>query len=133
MDILDIVRLETSKRGTLGVLKINKKVFCYTLEREYANNERNISCIPAQQYMCERVETASHGEVFQVLDVPGRSGILFHVGNTVEDTQGCILLGNMVSQLGGKRVIARSGAANYRFMERLKGVDFFHLTISEAF
>jgi len=67
------------------------------------------------------------GETFEIKDVPGRSHILFHTGNTVEDTQGCILLGR--SLWNAKNGIRESKPAFADFMEALKGKNKFTLIV----
>lgn len=91
---VEILRRESSKvYGTLGILSINKKIFCCTIEESDCENESNISSIPTGQYICRRYSSARYPNTFEVIDVTGRSGILFHAGNTEKDTQGCILVG----------------------------------------
>ena len=38
--------------GTFGVLFDEEIPFCLTVEREWKNNQRNISCIPTGFYLC---------------------------------------------------------------------------------
>jgi len=52
-----------------------------TLELPWLDNEREISCIPAGTYKCERLNHPRFGHCWWVKDVPGRSEILFHSGN----------------------------------------------------
>lgn len=133
--IIELVRLETSKNyGTLGVLKINKKVFCCTIEPPDNENERNISSIPTGQYICRRYNSPTFGETFQVIEVTGRSGILFHKGNTEGDTAGCIILGQSFEKLGShERAVINSGKTFEMFMSELSGYIEFNLTISEYY
>ena len=79
--------------GVPGVLIKGVDILCMTLEEEWKDNARNISCIPEGSYVCKRVTRPSGQVTFEVTGVIGRTGILFHTGNTEEDTQGCILLG----------------------------------------
>ncbi len=79
--ILELIRLEETMAGTFGVLKINKEVFCVTLEPPDRLNKKNKSCIPAQQYICNQVSSIKHGTTYQVMNVPGRTDVLFHAGN----------------------------------------------------
>lgn len=51
----------------------------------------------------------------KLIDVPGFEGILIHSGNTIEDTQGCILVGETRDLEGAK--IFRSREALSRLME----------------
>jgi hypothetical protein len=54
-----------------------------------------------------------------VLNVPGRTLILFHAGNRVGNTEGCILLGETIGKLSGNRAVLNSGVTFKRFMEAL--------------
>ena len=93
-----IIRDTFTKESTIGKLFINGESFSDTLENPYINNERNISCIPEGQYKV-RLRLARESATRDYLhllvqDVPNRSYILFHIGNTAKDTSGCILVGN---------------------------------------
>ncbi|MGE4520642.1 MAG: DUF5675 family protein [Desulfobacteraceae bacterium] len=131
--VVELIRLEESDQGTFGVLKIDKEMFCLTLEQDDEENMVNESSIPAQQYICRRVDSDKYGDTFEVTGVPGRSHILFHSGNFVENTKGCILLGSEFGQINGKRAVLSSGRAFYRFMAELEKEDSFHLTIKEEY
>lgn len=70
----------------------------HTLEHRWRDNKPNVSCIPAGRYDCgphgwEQGTTKKFKRVWHVKDVEGRQAILIHAGNTVHDTQGCILVG----------------------------------------
>ena len=73
-----------------------------TLELPDLGNQHNCSCIPEGSYDVIK-ETNSHGKCFRVLNVPGRDGILMHIGNYASgkkiDTEGCILPGMAFSDL----------------------------------
>ena len=137
--IVEIMRLEHSEQGVIGVMKIDKKVFCHTLELPWAENKINISCIPAKQYTCvkiktDKVNTAQIGKTFMVKNVIGRSGILFHVGNTTVDTLGCVLLGSRVGHRFDRvRSIFNSWNTFKKFMKKFENENYFSLTITEVF
>jgi len=93
-----IIRDTFTKESTIGKLFINGESFCDTLENPWLDNQRNISCIPGGQYNV-RLRLARESATRDYLhllvqDVPNRSYILFHRGNTAKDTSGCILVGN---------------------------------------
>jgi hypothetical protein len=132
--ILELVRLEEdSRHGSFGVLKINKQVFCVTLEPPDLLNEKNRSSIPAQQYDCFRYRSPRYGETFQVMNVPGRDKILFHAGNVEGDTMGCILLAQHFGKLAGNRAVLNSGETFKAFMALLQDFTVCHLTIKEQY
>lgn len=85
-------------RGAL--VQDNGRVLCHTLELPWKNNQRNISCIPAGKYDVIKVESPKFGSCFYVKDVPDRDAILFHSGNSIKDTRGCIIVGLDVSDTG---------------------------------
>ena len=64
-----------------------------TLERPWIFNERKVSCIPTGTYLVKRHISPKFGQCFKIHDVKGRSDILIHSGNVVNDTLGCILVG----------------------------------------
>ena len=130
--VVELIRLEENERyGTFGALKIDKQVFCCTLEPPDRENRPNISSIPVQQYLCRRYSSKRHPDTFQILNVPGRTYILFHAGNTARDTAGCPLLGSHWDKLKTDRAVLNSGATFDKFMEVMKNQQVFHLTIIE--
>ena len=131
---IKIVRLENSfEGGAIGALLICNKAFCVTLEPADQDNAPNHSCIPASQYLCQRWESRRFGETFKVLNVPKRTDILFHRGNTDDDTTGCIILGITWGNLSGDRAVLNSGKSFESFMDALKDHDEFILTIREVY
>ena len=132
MKIVELIRLEESDQGTFGVLRIDKEVVCCTLEPSDHENMQNRSSIPCQQYICKPVESPKHGGTFEVTHVPGRSHVLFHAGNVVDSTEGCILLGQYFGKLRGQRAVLNSGET-FRFFLQQVGCKPFHLTVYERF
>jgi hypothetical protein len=92
-----IIRETFTEVSTIGKLFLDGEFLCDTLENPYLNNQRNISCIPEGLYKV-RLRTARESATKEYLhllvqDVPDRSLVLFHTGNTAKDTRGCILVG----------------------------------------
>lgn len=129
--ILELIRHEEGESGTLGILMIQKQMAFFTLEPQDRLNKIAMSSIPSQQYLCKRWVSPKYGETFRVLDVPGRSSILFHWGNWQENTGGCILLGTTI--LKERRGIGNSKKAFRLFMKMVKNYDLIHLTIKEVY
>jgi hypothetical protein len=132
--VLEVVRLEENRRwGTFGALRIDKQVFCATLEPADLENRQMVSSIPAQQYMIERHLSPRHGTTFKIQDVPDRSDVLFHPGNLFSNTAGCVLLGRDWGRLHEARGVTASGITFERFMAIMAGIDEAHLTIIEHY
>ena len=134
LPVLELIRLEEHHLfGTFGVLKINKSVFCVTLELSDRENIRDISSIPVQQYECHKFNSPKFGKTYKIMGVPGRTNVLFHGGNFIKHTTGCIILAQYFGKLKGNRAVLNSGATFKAFMNIMEPYEVFHLTITEVF
>ena len=129
MKTLIIKRVQSNKFGTYGVMSIAGNPLMLTLENLWKHNQKNISCIPRGTYICNRRRSPRFGETFEVSDVINRTHIIFHAGNTEDDTDGCILLGQKFGEIGGKTAILDSRMAMAEFLAYLVEDDKFRLTI----
>ena len=97
-----IIRDTFTENSTIGKLFINGEEFCDTLELAWRDNQRSVSCIPAGEYKARiRLprESATRDYIHLLIeDVPDRSYILFHRGNTAKDSRGCVLVGQSRKQ-----------------------------------
>lgn len=129
---LKLVRVSEYKDAMLGVLCLDARPMFVTLEDRWFDNEKQISCIPAGKYKIKIHNSPKFGRVFQVCDVPDRSQILIHAGNTKEDTHGCILLGLMYGTIGTETAILSSRAALANFMTAMNGISEAELEIHDG-
>lgn len=114
---LKLIRIAKQKDYTIGRLYINGQYFCDTLEdvdrgltadMEVSEIRRIKVCgrtaIPVGIYrMTLGIQSPKFSKYKQydfckgylprLLNVPGYEGVLIHIGNTHEDTDGCILVG----------------------------------------
>jgi len=73
---------------------------CASLELPWLNNVQSKSCIPDGLYNVGKTDSPKFGEgTLKVQNVPGRSSILIHPGNYTRQIQGCILLGEKLTDL----------------------------------
>jgi len=80
--------------GTFGVLSLGPFQLLTILEPPWHWNERNISCIPTGNYRLKyKPNHDKYGETWQIVTVPDRDPIFFHVGNILKNTRGCPLVG----------------------------------------
>ena len=76
---------------TDGEILINGILVCRSIELRWANNERNISCVPEGVYPVAIIQHPKFGECLRIDKVKGRSGILMHVANDArKELRGCI-------------------------------------------
>lgn len=129
---MKLVRVSKCLTATYGVLLQGDIPFAVTLERPWLDNQPEVSCIPAGQYDCRKVQSPKFGETFEVANVPGRSAILFHKGNVDTDSHGCILIGEAFNPVLGKPGITQSGEGFAEFISLLRMTDKFPLTIVEV-
>lgn len=130
--MLKIIRLEEAEDGTFGALMIRGYVFCVTLEPPDKDNQQNISNIPPGEYICKRVDSPKYGDTFEINGVPDRSHVLFHSGNVLRHTKGCVLLGRKWGVLKGDRAILNSGLTFSQFMREMDGISECKLEIIEV-
>jgi len=124
--------MERSTGLSIGTLRLSGQQFCATLEPPWLQNAPYISCIPTGCYWAQKVVSPRFGETFEITDVPGRSKILFHAGNYVSNTHGCVLLGAHAGKLRQQRVVLNSGKTFKRFLESLKAASGFHIFIVDV-
>lgn len=124
-----VLRVEESDQGILGVLLLDGEYFCCTIEPDNNDNE---PCIPTGKYTCKRVVSPKFGDTFEITNVPGRTHILIHSGNTEKDTHGCILLGQYFGKLLGNRGVLNSGRTFKNFMRNMFGIDTFDIEIKRC-
>lgn len=134
MPSVRICRTASRVDGVFGTLAVDNFPVAVTLERPWLDNKTSVSCIPAGLYIAKRVVSPSHGDVFEVTGVPGRSHILLHAGNIDDDSEGCILLGESFSYWrDGSCCILSSKDALKEFMQLMKGCNEFKLVIINCF
>lgn len=94
------------KDFTIGVLSGNKiKKDIFILELPNKDNKKEISCIPEGKYIIKKHTSPKYGDTFWIQNVPNRSEVLIHSGNSVRnfiskdgikrkiDSKGCLLCG----------------------------------------
>ena len=90
-----ITRLpDKDKLQTLGEFTIEGHEFKgKTMELEYNDNKRRISCIPEGTYIVKKRVSLKYGDHFHITDVPNRDTILIHGCNYSRQLLGCIGVG----------------------------------------
>lgn len=134
-----LTRTQRGSDGIFGELKdpsFMRRIF--TLEHAYLKMESYVPIVPEGTYSCvrgmHRLENAIHPlETFEITQVPGHFDILFHMGNFNKDSQGCVLLGLEINQDITPRSITFSAFTFNLFMQTLKGINQFELTVENHY
>jgi hypothetical protein len=98
MQYAQLIRFKSSAVDTLGLLCLNGKFLCFTLEDEYRDVKlKGETRIPAGDYPVGFHKspkfTPRYGhDLLHVQNVPGFDFILLHPGNRETETDGCILV-----------------------------------------
>lgn len=121
-------RFKQDAAGTFGLLVLDNKPLCVTCEDPWNDNQNNISCVPEGTYQCVAHNGAKYKNVWRLENVPGREAVLIHNGNTISNTEGCILVGEKLGYLAGRQAILNSVVTLNKLREILP--SNFTLTIT---
>jgi hypothetical protein len=130
VSVATLTRVAYLSTVTLGFLDLGGRLIP-TLERPWIPNPHGRgglpreSCIPDGEYRLEPFDGTRFRNVYRLSNHSlgvyeatrpigqtwGRTAILFHAGNSVDDVIGCIAVGMAHSVNGGRNVLVRSGEA----------------------
>jgi len=127
--LIQLKRIAYTAQGTFGVLLQDGEPFAVTAEEIWRGNKQNISCIPPGRYFCTLARYKNKYDTYLVQDVPGRTGIYFHLGNSIRDTEGCILVAERFEHLQNNYAVWHSKEGFNEFMNRIDNVESFMLEI----
>ena len=107
--------------GTNGVLSVNGKEICKTIELPWRNNKARVSCIPEGKYKIRKRFSAKFKWHLELINVKNRKYILLHpANNALKELNGCIA---PVSQITGEG----RGNESRKAFEKLKNLVFPYL------
>lgn len=131
---LKLTRFSGGDEATLGLLRVNGKFFCYTLEDQF--NEPKVpgeTRIPPGTYkitlrdeggMTQRYAKRFdfHMGMLWLRDVPDFKFVYIHTGNNDDHSEGCILVGDgQVQNVTERGQVSSSVAAYTRLYEAILG------------
>lgn len=121
-------------KGTNGVMTIDGKQVCYTIELPWKDNARRISCIPEGTYGLVNRTSQKYKKHLLVTNTGERSLILIHpANNALKELAGCIA---PVTKLTGEGLGNASRIAFNKVMAKvttaLKNGEAVNLIIQKA-
>lgn len=129
-----IQRAPSTPAGTFGKLVVTDSgLWLFSGELPDHDNAPGISCIPAGTYRVKWTWSPSFRKyTYQIMNVPGRSGIRIHAANYFGDkggplysqVEGCVGLGRRMGPLGGQMALKDSGTAIRIFETHMDYKDF---------
>lgn len=147
MKIVVLQRADQNNRRTYGRFELEDGtvIVPFTLEEPWRDldqngiSDRNISCIPAGEYELVLRKSHQNGgtggrdyDVWELIGVPGRDNVQIHIGNDLDDTEGCILVGMRRSEqkeLDEKGYVIGSEPAHTAWMQHMKGLKRARLIV----
>jgi hypothetical protein len=133
MRIIDLNRIIDTEFGSFGAFQHDYHTLAVTLERRWMNNAQFVSCIPIGIYKCKLIDSSkgtlqsgrfAH-KAYWVLDIPNRTEVTIHVGNYLDDIEGCIAVGRKYAN----NMIKDSRFAMNDFMSYMDGQEEFVLRV----
>ena len=131
--MITLERFAYTPVGTFGRMTM-PEFQAYTVERPWLNNKVRESCIPEGQYQIVKGRFHRGGyDCYELLEVPGRSLIKIHVGNTLEDVIGCIAVGSHLGFIEGLWAVTNSVRTFQHLMDvaRAHEPKMIHVTSSQ--
>lgn len=130
---INLIRTQFGDDATNGLLFIDEVFECFTLEDQYQDKKvYGETCIPEGTYPVEfRKEGGFHNRynakydfhkgMLEIKDIPNFKWVLFHLGNTDENTAGCVLVGDTQQDLDVSKdgFIGSSGNAYKKFYPKV--------------
>lgn len=141
MSPIILTRGHAFEMGTFGKWHMPDGFECCICEPPWKGNKIGQSCIPPGVYTLERrnsevVRRTTGGRYtkgWEVTDVPGRSWVMIHPGNVIEDTEGCLMpgdeFGGWTTPNGYRWAVLHSHKAFDQLMSVLGGADSWTLQI----
>ena len=119
---------------TLGITRIvggDRHMPIYTLENPLRATHHD-SLIPAGVYALKPYSSQRWPDVYQIMDVPGRTSILIHHGNFESDMTGCVLVGMGAGILRDQAAVLQSKQA-MDYLRKILGKSEHSIEIINSF
>lgn len=122
MILLQIRTVALRDDGCFSVLLWEGRPFAVSVERTFDDGQ---PVIRAGIWDCRRDFYHKGGyETFQII-IPEHDRVLFHRGNSEDDSLACVCVAEKFGTLNGKTAVLESNEGFTKFMELTKGINVF--------
>jgi hypothetical protein len=108
--LIKVNRITSDDDATISVITVDGEFVCFGLEDEAGKYSVGVRVRGGFHKRYKRKFGGFHKGMLHVKDVPNFEYILIHIGNTDEDTAGCLLVGKGADTTGELRVNNSTGA-----------------------
>lgn len=121
MSLIKVERFIHKKDWTISKVYVDGKLFCYAIEDEKRDVKvKGETRIPDGIYelgtrWSPKFSSTYNHDMIWVKNVPNFEFILIHWGNTDDDTDGCLILGDKIGVVKGQEAVLNSRATYVKF------------------
>lgn len=125
MSLIKVERFLHHPDCEIGRVYINREFICFSIEDASRTTKiKGETCIPLGVYplatrFSPRFSKKYNHDMIWVQNVPGFEFILIHWGNTISDTEGCLIIGDKIGVVNHKDAVLNSKATYLKFYERV--------------
>ena len=122
MTRLEIVTVAVREDGCFSALLWDKRPFAVSVERTFENGR---VVIPNGIFRCTRDFYHKGGYETYEIQIDGHDRVLFHKGNTENDSTACVIVAESFGELNGQTAVLDSKGGSAEFMKLTAGLDHF--------
>jgi hypothetical protein len=140
---IEVVRFTSDEDTTLSQIYVDEEFTCFGLEDEYREDKvAGETRIPSGEYKIgvrtfggfdrryQKKFGKFHRGMLEIKDVPGFTNVLIHIGNTDDNTAGCLLVGcGAISKIGNMSIQYSTDAYKYLYEQVIMAAFAGNLTI----
>lgn len=127
MQRLEIKTVGLTNDGCFSVLLWDQRPFAVSVERTFDDGQ---PVIRAGTWDCRRDFYHKGGyETFQII-IPDHDRVLFHKGNTEDDSFACVCVAEKFGTLNGKPAVLESNEGFAEFMNITTGINVFLVEVT---
>lgn len=111
MTLIKVERFIHHSDCEISRVYVREKFFCFAIEDATRTTKiKGQTCIPVGTYdlstrFSPKFSPRFNHDMIWVKNVPGFEYILIHTGNTISDTEGCLIVGARIGVLKGKDAV----------------------------